>query len=235
MQYWGGSLSFDRKAEPFFTCNQGLVAVFRGWWGPAARIIWGLQERWIPVSLLSSVVMIAAPGCEIPRQNAGKRWGTTEVIGSISTGSFREEIPHLNLQPPLATIQPLLVKIHSTTRPKTTIVHISLLHRGALPSLATRLCGARPYREHAHPANKCVTHCTGQIDGDVFGCQGTSLNGIKHGRGENKGEGTQQICNSAAVTVNWDNPLANTSNNAGDTASCTLNKNFRGGECEMDT
>lgn len=118
---------------------------------------------------------------------------------------------------------------------QTTIMHISPLHLGALLSLAQSLRAARVHIENIHPpANKYVTHCTVQIDGDVFGCQDASSNGFKHGCGDNKVEGTQQICNSAAVTVNWDTLLVTFNNNAGDTASCTLNKNFRGGECEMD-
>lgn len=121
------------------------------------------------------------------------------MVYNIEYGLFHEGIIFAS-RPPI--IQLLLVIASNTPLASTRTYFSRCISVPCSPW--HNLSAARVPIENTHtPANQYVINCTVQINGDIFGCQDASSNRLKHGCGD-KGEGTQQICNSAAITINWD-------------------------------
>lgn len=113
-------------------------------------------------------------------------------------------------------------------------MHSALIKFGALVALAQFSTAVRVHIENTNPpANKYVTHCSLIFDGDVHGCNDASSEPFDKGCGGNTGTATHTICDSAAVTINWDTLEVEFVNNAGDRAGCTLDTDQPGGECDM--
>lgn len=113
-------------------------------------------------------------------------------------------------------------------------MHSTWLQFGALLALAQFSSAVRLHIENTNPpANKYITHCTLIVDGNLHGCVDASSEPFVKGCGGNTGTATHTICNSAAVTIDWDTLKVTFDNNAGDHSECTLDTDQPGGECDM--
>lgn len=116
-------------------------------------------------------------------------------------------------------------------------MHSIFIKSIALLSFSQLLSAARIHIENTNPpANKYITHCSVVIDGTVFGCKDASAEPYPKGCGANKGNDKWvQICGSASMKVEWDNPDVKVTfrNNEMQESSCNLKNDKPGSSCEM--